>query len=58
MTGGKTLNLILKKIPELFPKIQENIIIPILKRRLQNLYKNENLKPKIKQMIENLKNEL
>ena len=58
MTGGKTLNLILKKMLELFLKIQENIRISILKRRLQNLYKKENFKPEIKPMVENLQDEL
>ena len=54
MTGGKTLNLVLKKMLELFLKIQENIRISILKRRLQNVTKKENFKPAIKPMIENL----
>ena len=58
MTGGKTLNLILKKMLELFLKIQENIRISILKRRLQNLYKKENFKLEIKPMVENLQDEL
>ena len=58
MTGGKTLNIVLKKMLELSLKIQENIRIPILKRRLQNLYKKENFKPEIKLMIENLQDEL
>ena len=57
MTGGKTLNLILKML-ELFLKIQENIRISILKRRLGNLYKKENFRPEIKLMIENLQDEL
>ena len=39
---------------ELFLKIQENIRIWILKRRLRNLYKKENFQPEIKPMIENL----
>ena len=34
VTGGITLNLLLKKMVELFLKIQENIRILILKRRL------------------------
>ena len=58
MTGGKTLNLILKKMLELFLKIQENIRISILKRRLQNLYKKENFKLEVKPMVENLQDEL
>ena len=59
MTGGKTQNLISKKILELFLKIQENIRISILKRRrLQKLYKKEHFKPEIKPMIENLQDEL
>ena len=58
MTGGKALNLVLKNMLELFLKIQENIRISILKRRLQNLYKKENFKPEIKPMIENLQDEL
>ena len=58
MTGGKTLNLILKTMLELFLKIQENIRISILKRRLQNLYKKENFKLEIKPMVENLQDEL
>ena len=57
MTSGKTLNLALK-VFELFLKIQENIRISILKRRLRNLYKKENIKPEIKPMIENLQDEL
>ena len=47
VADGKTLYLVLKKILELFLKIQEIIIIPILKRRLQNLYKKGNYKPEI-----------
>ena len=39
---------------ELFLKIQENIRIWILKRRLRNLYKKENFQLEIKPMIENL----
>ena len=58
MTGGKTLNLVLKKMLEAFLKIQENIRISILKRKLQKLYKKENFKPEIKTMIENLQEEL
>ena len=57
VTGGKTLNIDLKKMLELFLKSQENIRISILKRRLENLYK-KNFKPKINSMIENLQNEL
>ena len=57
MTGGKTLNLVLK-ILELFLKIQENIRISILKRGLWNLYKKENFKPEIKPIIEDLQDEL
>ena len=55
MTGGKTLNLVSKKMLHIFLKFQENIRISILKRRLQNLYKKESFKPEIKPMIENLK---
>ena len=55
VTGGKTLNLVLKKLLELVLKIQGNIRISILKGRLQNLYKKENFKLEIKPMIENLK---
>ena len=45
---------------ELFLKIQENVRISILKRRLQNLYKKQqqNFKSEIKLMIENLQDEL
>ena len=43
VTGGKTLNLVLK-ILELFLTIKENIRISILERRLQNLYKKETIK--------------
>ena len=50
----KTLNLVLKKMLERFLKIQENIRISVLKRKLQNLYKKGNFKPEIKSMIENL----
>ena len=57
MIGGKTLNLVLKML-ERFLKIQKNIRISILKRRLRNLYKKNNFKPEIKPMIENLQNEL
>ena len=57
VTGGKTLNLVLK-ILELFLKIQENTRISILKRGLWNLYKKENFKPEIKPIIENLQDEL
>ena len=35
MAGGKTLNLVFKKILDDFPKIQENTRISILKRRLR-----------------------
>ena len=61
VTGGKTLNLVLKKMLELFLKMllfQKSIRISTLKRRLQNLYKKENFKPQIKPMIENLQDEL
>ena len=54
----KTLNLVLKKMLERFLKIQENIRISVLKRKLQNLYKKGNFKPEIKPMIENLQDEL
>ena len=46
VTGGKILNLVLKKMLELFLKTQENIRILI--------YKKENFKPDFKPMIENL----
>ena len=46
MIGGKILNLVLKKMLELFLKTQENIRILI--------YKKENFKPDFKPMIENL----
>ena len=39
---------------EHFLKIQENIRISILKRRLRNLYKKENFKLEIEAMTENL----
>ena len=58
MTGGKTLNLVLKKMLELFLKIQENSRISILKRTLQNLYKKGNFIPETKPIIENLQDEL
>ena len=58
MTAVKTLNLLLKKMLELFLKIEENIRISILKRILQNVYKKENFRPEIKPMIENLQDEL
>ena len=58
MTGGKTLNLVLKKMLKLFLKIQENIRISILKGRLQNLCIKENFKPEIEPMIKNLEDEL
>ena len=54
MTGWETLNLVLKKMLEYFLKIQENIRISILKRRLRNLYKKENFKLEIEAMTENL----
>ena len=57
VTGGKTLNLALKML-ELFLKIQENIRISILKRRLRNLSKKENFKSEIKAMNENLQDGL
>ena len=53
MTGGKILNLVLKKILELFLKIQENIRISALKRRPKRKFK-----PEIKPMIKNLQDEL
>ena len=43
VAGGKTLNLILKKMLERFLKIKENIRISVLKRKLQNLYKKRKL---------------
>ena len=46
VTGGKILNLVLKKMLELFLKTQENIRILI--------YKKENFKPDFKPMIENI----
>ena len=58
MTDRKTPNLVLKKMLELFLKIQENPRISTLKRRLENLYKKENFKPVIKPMIEKLEDEL
>ena len=58
MTGGKTLNLVLKKLLELVLKIQANITISILKGRLQNLCKTENFTLLIKPMIENLQDKL
>ena len=58
MTSRKTLNLALKKMLKRFPKIQENIRVSILKRRLQNFYKKENFKPEIKPMKENVQDEL
>ena len=57
MTGEKTLNLVLKML-KVFLKIQENIRISVLKRRLRNLYKKENFKPEIKAMNENLQDGL
>ena len=57
MTGEKTLNLVLKML-EVFVKIQENIRISILKRRLRNLSKKENFKSEIKAMNENLQDGL
>ena len=54
LTGGKTLNLVLKAMLELF--FQKNIRISILKRRLRNFYKKEDLKQHIKPMIGNLQN--
>ena len=58
MTGGKTLNLVLKKMLKVFLKTQEYIRISILKRKLQNLYRKGKFKPKIKPMIEDLQDEL
>ena len=46
MIGGKTLNLVLKML-ERFLKIQKNIRISILKRRLRNLYKKKTSKQKL-----------
>ena len=43
---------------EVFVKIQENIRISILKRRLRNLSKKENFKSEIKAMNENLQDGL
>ena len=57
MIGGKTLNLVFKKMLKVFLKIQENIRISIMKRRLGNLQK-EKLKPEIKPIIEDLQDEL
>ena len=55
---SKIYGEVLKKMLELFLKIQENIRIPILKRRLRMLCKKENFKSEVKQMIENLQDEL
>ena len=55
---SKIYGEVLKKMLELFLKIQENIRIPILKGRLRMLYKKENFKSEVKQMIENLQDEL
>ena len=52
MIGGKTLNLVFKKMLDIFLNIQENIRISILKRKPQNF------KPEIKPMIENLQHEI
>ena len=57
MTGERTLNLVLKKMLEPFLKLQENIRISILKRRLQSVHK-ETFKPEIKLVNENLQDEL
>ena len=57
MTGEKTLNLVLKML-EVFVKIQENIRISLLKKRLRNLCKKENFKSEIKAMNENLQDGL
>ena len=58
VTGGKALNLVFKKMLELFLKLQENIKISILKRRLEMYIKKENFKTEIKPMIENLQDKL
>ena len=61
MTGGKTLDLVLREMLELFLfhlRFQKNIRNSIPKRRLRNSYKKENFKPKIKTMSENLQDEL
>ena len=55
---SKIYGEVLKKMLELFLKIQENIRVPILKRRLRMLCKKENFKSEVKQMIENLQDEL
>ena len=45
---SKIYGEVLKKMLELFLKIQENIRIPILKGRLRMLYKKENFKSEVK----------
>ena len=47
VTGGKALNLVFKKMLELFLKLQENIKISVLKRRLQIYKKKKNSKQKL-----------
>ena len=47
VTGGKALNLVFKKMLELFLKLQENIKISVLKRRLQIYVKKKNSKQKL-----------
>ena len=59
MSAGETLNLVLKRMLELFLKVP-----PLKKLEFQNQKKTmkfvqkENFEPKIKPMIENLQNEL
>ena len=47
VNGGKTLNLVLNKMLELFLKIQKVIRISIVKTRLQNLCEKENSNQKL-----------
>ena len=61
MSAGETLNLVLKRMLELFlkvPPLKKILEFQNQKKKTMKLVQKENFKPKIKAMIENLQNEL
>ena len=61
MSVGETLNLVLKRMLELFlkvPPLKKILEFQNQKKKTMKLVQKENFKPKIKAMIENLQNEL
>ena len=61
MSAGETLNIVLKRMLELFlkvPPLKKILEFQNQKKKTMKLVQKENFKPKIKAMIENLQNEL